>query len=197
VALIRALLVAALAILGFGCAKRVPPPRPVKFALSPAVRLGSVMWPNGKSIIYCTQRLDDFAHPIGVAGPCRRLEAGETTATKVLSWATLGRFERSPPNATPASLGGRCKLEIVQGQRIPALRSTTVTWVTPTRREVLDDWLPTDESASVEADAFTSEVTFAPEGEWLAILHVAIGLGDGERIIEVASGKMMKVPACE
>lgn len=155
------------------------------------------MWPNGKSIIYCTQRIDDNAQPTGVAGPCLRLEAGEQNATKVISWATLGRFERSSPSTVPTSFGGRCKIELTQGQRIPSLRSATLTWVTPTKREVIDDWLPTDENAIVEADAFTTEATFAPEGEWFAILHVAVSLGDGERVVSVPSAKLLKVPACE
>ncbi len=181
------------------CAKKVPVvKRPAPgLAMSEGVRLGSVMWPTAKTIIYCTQRVDDAARPVGVAGPCMRLEAGDAAATKILSWATLGRFDKSPPNHVPASLGGRCRIEIQQGQRNPALRSATLTWVTPTRREVLDDWMPTDENVAVEADAFTSEASFSPEGEWLAILHIAVGLGEGERVVQVASVRMMRIPACD
>lgn len=172
----------------------------VKTAVAPAVgehvRLAAVMWPTKKAVITCTRRIDDAAQPIGVPGPCKRLEAGETDPVKILSWATLGRFDDDAPDSVPKSFGGRCKLEIEPGQRQP-LREATLTWVTPTKRVKLDDWMPTDDAEAVEADQFTIESSFAPEGEWLAILHVAVGLGEGDRIIQVPGVKIVAVPACE
>ena len=160
------------------------------------VRLAAVMWPTRNAIITCTRRMDDDAHPVGVAGPCMRLEAGEPGPMKVVSWATLGRFDDDAPDRVPASFGGRCKLEITEGQRSP-LRETTITWVTPTKRVKLDDWMPTDDAAVIEADRFTLEATFAPEGEWLAILRVGVGIGEGERVVQVASARLIPTPACE
>ena len=64
-------------------------------------RLAAVMWPTAKSIISCTRRLDDGGNTVGVAGPCHRLEAGEAQPQKVLSWATLGRFDNTPPDTAP------------------------------------------------------------------------------------------------
>jgi hypothetical protein len=176
----------------------IPHPAPSKHAIPPGKeRLAAVMWPVAKAIIYCTRRLDDYAQPVGVAGPCWRLEAGDPEPSKTLSWSTLGRFETSPPDTTPASYGGRCHLEIEQGQRTPALKPARLTWVTPSGRKVLDDWMPTDDPDAIEADGYTIETTFAPEGEWMAILHVAVGLGDGERVVRVPHAKMIRVPACE
>ena len=188
--------VAIAALLG-GCAHpHVVVPKHAEVPGPSSVRLAAVMWPTRKAIITCTRRIDDQAHAVGVAGPCMRLEAGEPEPVKVVSWATLGRFDDDAPDHVPASFGGRCKLEIVPGQRTP-LRETTLTWVTPTKRVKLDDWMPSDDEAVIEADRFTIETSFAPEGEWLAILRVGVGLGDGERIVQVASAKLVATPACE
>jgi hypothetical protein len=65
--------------------------------------------------------------------------------------------------------------------------------VTPTGREPLEDWKPEARSA---ADAYDVEVSFSPEGKWMAVVHVAIHLGDGERIIEIPSVDIRAVPAC-
>ncbi len=170
-----------------------PPPN----AMPPGhARLAAVMWPVAKAIIYCTRRIDDHALPVGVAGPCFRLEAGETDAVRAISWVTLGRFESGGPDAMPASFGGRCHLEIAQGQRMPAMTPAKLVWVGPSGKKVLEQWTPNDAEA-VDADAYTIETTFAPEGEWMAILHVSVGLGDGERIVRVPYAKMIRVPACE
>lgn len=160
-------------------------------------RLAAVMWPNGKSIISCTRRLDDGGNPVGVAGPCHRLEAGEAQAQKVLSWATLGRFDGAPPDAAPRATGGRCRIELEQGQRLPTPRPARAVWVTPTRRELLDEWTPGEEAARMDTDAFTIETSLAPEGEWMAILRVAVGLGEGERVVQIASAKLVRVPSCD
>jgi hypothetical protein len=188
----------ALALALAACAPAAPAVKhgPGLAASSAKLRLAAVMWPNGKSIIYCTRRLDDEAKPVGVAGPCRRLEAGETEAMKILSWATLGRFDQAAPDAVPATLGGRCHLEITQGQRARTPTPARIEWVTPSTRTTLEEWAPTGEQAAL-ADAFTLEASFAPEGEWMAILRVAVALGDGERVIEVPAARLIKVPACQ
>jgi len=190
------------ALLAMSCAHKQPavkrgPPLVVAAIPKKRARLGAITWPTAKSAIYCTRRVDDEAQPVGVAGPCHRLEAGDPTPTKIISWATLGRFDTLLPDTTPASYGGRCHLEIEQGQRNPELRSARLIWVTPTKRVELDDWMPTDDAAAVEADGFTVEASFAPEGEWMAILHVAVGLGEGERVVQIAGAKLVKSPACE
>lgn len=161
------------------------------------VRLAAVMWPTGKSVIACTRRLDDQGRPVGVAGPCTKLEAGENDAVKVLSWATLGRFDDTPPDVGPASVNGRCRFEIEDAQKIPSLKAAKLWWVTPTKRQELAAWTPDAEKGVADSDAFTLEVSLAPEGEWLAILRVAVGLGEGERIVQVASMNLVRVPACE
>ena len=188
-----------LALLSAGC-RHATHANVVETAVAPPVgdhvRLAAVMWPTKKAVIACTRRVDDAAQPIGVPGPCKRLEAGEAEPVKILSWATLGRFDDDAPDAVPKSFGGRCHLEIVAGDRHP-LHEATLTWVTPTKRVKLDDWMPTDDAEPVEADRFTIETSFAPEGSWLAILHVAIGLGEGDRIIQVPGFKIVPVPACE
>jgi hypothetical protein len=192
---VRSATALALVLTACGPAAPVVQHGPGPAASNPKLRLAAVMWPNGKSIIYCTRRLDDQGKPVGVAGPCRRLEAGESDATKILSWATLGRFDQAAPDAVPSNLGGRCHLEITQGQRGRALAPARIEWVTPSTRATLEAWAPAGDEAAL-ADAFTLEASFAPEGEWMAVLRVAVGLGDGERVVEVPSARLLRVPAC-
>jgi hypothetical protein len=182
------------------CAHREPvhvTPAASAPALPAKLRLGAIMWPTSKAVIFCTRRLDDFGKPVGVAGPCYRQEVGEPSALKILSWATLGRFDPTAPDATPTALGGRCRIEIEPGHRAPNPRPATLTWVTPTRRVTLEEWNAEGLPPTIDADVFTLEASFAPEGEWLAILRVAIELGDGERVIDAAGAQIVKIPACD
>ena len=54
--------------------------------------------------------------------------------------------------------------------------------MTPTGRDTLDDWKP---DATVGGDLFADELSFSPEGKWMAIVRLGIHLGEGERIIEI------------
>src|SRR5262249_35116460 len=127
---------------------------------------------------------DDGGAQVGVLGPCWRLVAGEAPR-KMLSWLNAGRPDDSAPNAVPWS---RCSVELkgdVQG--------ATATLVTPTGRETLEDWKP---SAEVGGDLFGVELSFSPEGRWMALVRVAVHLGEGERIVEIPEVEIRPVPAC-
>ena len=61
----------------------------------------------------------------------------------------------------------------------------------PTGREPIDDWKP---DATVGGDIFADELSFSPEGKWMAVAHLGIHLGEGERIIEI-HGATSPLPA--
>lgn len=148
------------------------------------MRLGWVTWSDVNEIVYCNQRLDDAGNRVGVLGPCSHLTVGEQPK-RMLSWLNAGRPDATPPAATPWD---RCSVEL-KGDT----QGASAIMHTPTDTELLDDWKP---DAKTGGDVYAIELSFSPEGKWLALVHLAIHLGDGERIVEVSSVDVRNVPAC-
>jgi hypothetical protein len=148
------------------------------------MRLGWVTWSDVNEIVYCNQRLDDNGIRIGVLGPCWHQTAGEPPK-KMMSWLNAGRPDDTSPNAVPWH---RCSVDFTS-----AHDGATATLITPTGREPIDDWKP---DATVGGDVFADELSFSPEGKWMAVLRLGIHLGEGERIIEIHSVDIKEVPAC-
>ena len=164
-----------------------PPPKPrapLTTATGAPVRLGWVTWSDVNEIVYCNQRLDDNAVRMGVLGPCWHEVAGEAPK-KMMSWLNAGRPDATPPNAVPWQ---RCSVELHGDSQ-----HATATLVSPTGRETLDEWRP---DATVGGDIFADELSFSPEGKWMAIAHLGIHLGEGERIIEIHDVAIRPIPAC-
>ncbi|HXU70599.1 MAG TPA: hypothetical protein VN947_14780 [Polyangia bacterium] len=175
--------VAALALAVAGC--RAPKPRaPLTTPTGAPIRLGWVTWSDVNEIVYCNQRLDDNAQRIGVLGPCWHETVGERPK-QMMSWLNAGRPDATPPNAVPFS---RCSVELAGDSH-----GASATLVTPTGREPIDDWKP---DATVPGDLFADELSFSPEGKWMAVVHLGIHLGEGERIIEVHDVDIKQIPAC-
>ena len=148
------------------------------------MRLGWLTWSDVNEIVYCNQRLDDAGNRIGVLRPCWHQVAGEAPK-KMLSWLNAGRPDETSPNAVPWS---RCSVELEgnsQGAR--------ATLVSPTTRAPLDEWKP---AADVPGDVYADELSFSPEGKWMAVAHLGVHLGEGERIIEIHDVEIRAVPAC-
>jgi hypothetical protein len=148
------------------------------------MRLGWITWSDVNEIVYCNQRLDDDGNRIGVLGPCWHLVAGESPK-KMMSWLNAGRADDTSPNQVPWQ---RCSVEL-KGDA----QSATATIVSPTERAPLDEWKP---DAKVGGDLFAVELSFSPEGKWMALAHLGVHLGEGERIIEFSSVEIRPVPAC-
>ncbi len=174
----------AVAAAGAGCKRPLSARPPLKSSTGQPFRLGWITWSDVNEILYCNRRIDDNGDQVGVLGPCFRLSAGERPR-QIMSWLNAGRPDASPPHAGPWD---RCRLEHKGDSE-----SAQLTMVTPTGKEPLEDWRP---EAKVAADAYDVEVSFSPEGKWMAVVHVAIHLGDGERIIEIPSVDIRAVPAC-
>lgn len=169
----------------FAAACHAPRPRaPLSKPTGAPIRLGWVTWSDVNEIVYCNQRLDDNANRIGVLGPCWHLTAGEAPK-KMMSWLNAGRADDTSPNQVPWQ---RCSVEL-QGDA----HGASATVVSPTGRAPLDDWKP---DASVPGDLYAVELSFSPEGKWVAVAHLGIHLGEGERIIEFSSVEIRPVPAC-
>ena len=156
----------------------------------PVPRLAWVTWPDPNAFIFCTRRLDDNAAQVGVPGPCWRLEAGEAVARKIFEWASLGGADHSPSNASPWD---RCHFETEQGVLAPKPTPARLWLLTPTRRDLVVEWMP---DVKAQGDVFVLEPSFSPEGKWMAIVRVGVGLGEGERIVEIDSAELRLVPAC-
>jgi len=172
-------------VLLFLAACHAPKPRaPLVTPSGAPMRLGWVTWSDVNEIVYCNQRLDDNGIRVGVLGPCWHEVAGEPPK-KMLSWLNAGRPDATPPNAVPWQ---RCAVELTGDHS-----GATATLLTPTGRQPIDDWKP---DASVGGDLFADELSFSPEGKWMAVAHLGIHLGEGERIVEVHGVDIKQVPAC-
>ncbi|MCU1278152.1 MAG: hypothetical protein JWM53_1698 [bacterium] len=177
--------VAALAFaLVAGCAAPRPRP-PLKTPTGAPMRLGWVTWSDVNEIVYCNQRLDDNGNRIGVLGPCWHLAAGESPK-KMMSWLNAGRADDTSPLAVPWQQ--RCSVEL-KGDT----QGASATLVSPTGREPIDEWKP---DAKTGGDLYAVELSFSPEGKWMAVAHLGVHLGEGERIIEIHGVEIRAVPAC-
>ena len=103
----------------------------------------------------------------------------------MLSWLNAGRADNTSPAAVPWQ---RCSVEL-KGDA----QGASATLVSPTGREPLDDWKP---DASVGGDVYAVELSFSPEGQWMAVARLGVHLGEGERIVEIHGVEIRAVPAC-
>jgi hypothetical protein len=178
----RLLLVALLA--AAACRPIHRPHPPLKSSTGQPMRLGWVTWSDVNELIFCNRRLDDEGQAVGVLGPCWRQVVGEPPK-QILSWLNAGRPDATPPLAGPWD---RCAVE-AKGDS----QSASATLLTPTGKEPIEDWKP---DAKVGGDVYAVELSFSPEGKWMAVVHLAIHLGEGERIVEIPSVEIRAVPAC-
>jgi hypothetical protein len=159
-------------------------------AASHSARLGWLTWSNPTTILYCNRRIDDQGNPVGVTGPCSRLEAGEQTPHRIVDWTNAGRPDSTAPTAGPWD---RCSIELEDAQLVPTPKPARAFVVSPTGKTLIEEWTP---DPKINGDVFALEVSFSPEGKWMAVARLAIGLGEGERTIEVSGVNIWPVPAC-
>ncbi|HWE27885.1 MAG TPA: hypothetical protein VHB97_07775 [Polyangia bacterium] len=139
-------------------------------------RLGWITWSDVNEIVYCNQRLDDAGNRVGVLGPCWQEAAGEPPK-KMMSWLNAGRPDETLPNAVPWQ---RCSVELHDGSAVMH---------TPTTQQQLELW------HAAGNDAHT-ELSFSPEGKWMAIVDLVVHRGEGEQIVEIDHVLIEPVPAC-
>ncbi len=156
-------------------------------------RMAWVSWPDANGFIFCTRRIDNAGNPVGVNGPCWRLDAGETEAKKVFAWAAVGGADSSPANGYPPAWSDRCHFEIERSRLGSKPTPARIWMITPTARELLSEWTP---EPTREEKVFALEPSFSPEGKWMAISRVTLKQEEGQRVIEVDAAELREVPAC-
>jgi hypothetical protein len=143
-------------------------------------RLAWAAWNSDTVLFYCNRRIDDMGNQVGVIGPCHKIKEDDTPHLLV-AFTNVNRPETSPPNAGP------CNIELEDAVLVPQKK--------PARAliggKVLEEWMP-----DTDGDLFVIETLPSPDGKLLAILRVAVGLGEGERSIEVANARVIPAPAC-
>jgi hypothetical protein len=156
-----------------------PSPSPQK-PLPHSERQAWVAWNNDTTLFYCNRRIDDRGNQIGVIGPCFRIKENDTPH-RLVNFTNVNQPDTSPPNAGP------CHIELEDAQLVPFKK--------PARALIggkpLEEWMPDG-----EGDVFMVETIPSPDGKLLAILHVAVGIGEGERIVEVSGARVIPAPAC-
>jgi hypothetical protein len=187
----------AIVVLVAGCAQQTPQIE-VKRAVSPATaaphagkrpRLGWVAWDDDKTLVFCNRRVDDQGRGLGVLGPCKKVTPDKTPKLLV-SWLNIDTPDRTAADAGPWA---QCSLELEDAKLVPPATPAKLWLVTPTGKRELEAWPP---EANLTADAYQYEVSFSPDGAWMAVLRLAIGLGEGERTIELVGAKLHPVPKC-
>ena len=124
---------------------------------------------------------------------CRQVGAAEAPCTPGTAGAAQPRtvtVDRTAPDRAPG--GCRILLEDVPGDPgAPAARASLV------GREgtvLLDEWRP---AATDDGDYFAIETSFSPDGKWMGVAHVSVGIGDGDRLVRVIDAQVRRAPVCK
>ena len=175
-----------------GCATQVPSvnePIATGRDAGKRVRLGWVSWLDDQTLFACNRRVDDSGQSVGVMGPCARFDAEGRHG--VMSWGNTELPDRTRSDASP---GPRCKIELEDAQLLPTPKPARVFVTVGGERKLLDEWKP---DKAMSGDAFAIEPSFSPDGKTVAYVHVAIGLGEGERIVEIPDARLAPAPECK
>jgi hypothetical protein len=175
----------ALAFLLVGCAHRGA----VRLQVAAGTRLGWVVWSDPNTLVSCAHRVDDSGGIIGDPGPCKMNVAGE--GSKPVAAPAVGRMDSTSPQKTPDA---RCSIELVPAHLTPPAAPARAYWQTPSGRELIAEWNP---EAKLEADQYQLETAISPEGQWMAIIYLAIGRGEGELRVDIPRVELRAIPACK
>jgi hypothetical protein len=145
-----------------------------------SARLAWSAWNSDTVLFYCNRRLDDLGNQIGVIGPCFKIKQDDTPH-RLVNFTNINRPDTSPPNAGP------CRIQLEDAQLLPQKKPARVL----ADGKVVEEWLPDG-----DGDLFVLETSPSPDGKLLAILRVAVGLGEGERTVEVVGARVIPAPGC-
>ena len=98
-------------------------------------------------------------------------------------------FQAGAEGAVPAPC--RVYYEDISGD--PAAPPARASLVGPGGRQLLDEWRVPRE---VDGDYFAVEIRVSPDGKRIAVLHVSVGIGDGDRLVRVESAEVRPAPPC-
>jgi hypothetical protein len=172
----------------------------VKRAVSPAAprkgtrpRLAWVTW-DRNMVVACNRLVDDDAKTVGQPGPCVRVVGPATPARRGEKYDSIPIEARTLPDNQPADQGPwtDCWLSIEDAQLVPTRKPARLIMHSPTGERDIGFWTPDG-----EGDAFHIEASFDPAGKQMAILRVAVGLGEGARTITIADALVVPVYKCD
>ncbi len=163
-----------------------PSPAPQK-PQAHSKRFGWSAWNSDTTLFYCNRRLDDFGGQIGVTGPCFKVKADDPSSHRLVAFTNVNQADTAAPNEAPPG----CKVELDDAVLVPQKLPARAWLVGAKGRTLLEEWLPDS-----EGDLFVVETTPSPDGKLLGILRVAVGLGEGERTVEVVGARVIAAPAC-
>ena len=151
-----------------GCA-HAPPPEPAK----PGVTISAPARP----------RLAFVAWLDGKPITCPGTLDDEAKFTPKSPACMQGARDTSSPDAA-----GRCRFRREDAVLVPALKPARLF----VGDKLLAEWTP-----DTDGDQFTLEPSLSPDGRQLAVLHVAIGLGEMTRTVETAKVTLLPAPDCK
>ncbi len=159
-------------------------------------RLALVAW-KGSTVGACGRRTRELGERGAIKGCVVVAEPGQPAAP--LDWTSERGFveDRSPVDAAAgdraAKGSGGCRVLLEDAPGDPGAPPARATLLSPTGRTPLDAWSP---PSTVDGDRFAIETSLSPDGRRLALVHTAIGVGDGDLLIEVVSLELRDAPIC-
>lgn len=178
------------------CVRHAPlSPRPVEPAaavedagIHHTVRLGWSAWRADGTFAICGRRTNAFEEAGSLRG-CLAVRAPQLPAMS-LDWTKDASFvhDATPPDRAP----GSCRVLLEDIVPTPLGPPARTTLVSPRQRLKLAEWLP---AATIDGDYFTIEASFSPDGRWLALARLAIGIGE-DRTVDVVDVELQPAPPC-
>ena len=180
-------------------------------------RLALVGWSTDGSFWACGRRTEDFSRlgrpgrcsvipPLGstIGSPNTEAPSKPLDAESALADSPARRDYRpdafAPDTSRPGTGPTACPGTSVQFEDMtgdpglpPTVAARAILVGPGEQRLVLDAWRP---PLSVDGDYFAVETSFSPEGKRLAIVHSAVGRGEGEQAVDVISVELRPMPTC-
>ncbi len=182
------------ALLLAGCPKRdpapvTPPPAPSPGPAGPVSdggkhhteRFAEVAWKPDGTFRYCSVR----GKPIKCMTIAKAGDAPQPAPDADASFA----IDRSPPS----SATGNCKVAFDDAGGDPGAPPAKASLRGPAGTQPIDEWHP---AQTDNGDFFLVETSFSPDGKWLAVLHVAVGVGIDEQTADVIHAEVRAAPIC-
>ena len=174
----------------FGCASQAPRVEVARaVGRNAKARLGWLTRDDPDTLVTCNRRVDDQGNGVGILGPCAKVGTDGVSHT-IVSWTNAEHPDTSAADAGPWH---GCWLELDDAQLVPRETPARAWFVTPGEKRLLEEWHP---EPTLTADQYRLEASISPEHKWLALAHLAIGLGEGERIVEIPAARLLPLPDC-
>lgn len=153
------------------------------------IRLAGAGWDAASAFQACARHLDDAGTPRPPFGPCL-IVRGPGAAAEAQPAPDRAFFDDTSVS-TAAPDGCHTAFFDVPGD--PGAPAARAFLVGPSASALLDSFRP---PSTVDGDQFAIETSYSPDHSRLALIHSALGLGDGDRRVDVVAVEMRAAPAC-